>query len=378
MPNPDKQHSPEEKVRLYVLRCKALLLLPSYSKDSERCCSAALKLRNDRPDLWVLLSECFTQRGATKEACEALDNALRLDSRNEKALSQYSQVLRIRSADSKLPLQESRKYLSEAVLRAKEAVAVSPASASCWHLYGIALLSEALSNGMNVEGAQRSLKALEQASRIEPRDPDVCYNKGAVEGVLGYFGSASCDLLTALEEDPHRLKGARKQLEDYLSIIRRAISMTESMQRTGKKAFTSLVTKLAKHVDSMTLREALERETSSLCKVSVGVVDVLSETTMEPMVVLSVDRVGEFCLLLFHGIRRGTFKMRDAVVTLTVPKSNPVRVTHEVPAIPFLDTSAYSCSYVQVIVDVDSTIVNGAPISSQMRVPPQVSTRLFI
>nr|CCC91171.1 conserved hypothetical protein [Trypanosoma congolense IL3000] len=378
MPNPDEEHNTEEKVRLYVLSCKALLLLPSFSKDSERYCTAALKLRGDRPDLWVLLSECLEQRNANKEACEALDKALQLDSKNLKALCQYSQIMRILSADPKLPPQERTKCLSKSVERAKEAAAVCPTEAAGWHSYGVALLSEALSSGVNIAAVRRSLMSLAQAARLDPTDPDIRFNKSVIEAMLGNFGVATQDLLVAYKEDPKRLKGTRKRLEQYDSIVRRAVSLSESMQGTGKKTFSTMLSKLSKYKNSMTLKEISEKEPVSSCGLTVGVVDILSEPVMEPMVVLAADKGGEFVLLLLHGLLRDAIKLKDAVITLSVPASKPVKVFHDMPAIPFLDTNAYSCTFTHVIVDINTTIINGAPISPQMRVSPQVSTRLFV
>ncbi|RNC42357.1 tetratricopeptide repeat domain 5 [Trypanosoma cruzi] len=378
MPNPDEERDPEKKVRLLLLRCKALTLLPTYSMEAEQGCGAALKLCHDRPELWVLLSECLTRRKATREACDALDNALRIDAQNMDALCQYSRLLRSLSSDSKLTPAERLRHLNESVACAKAAAAACPTSTDGWHCYSIALLSKALSNGVEIAGAQRALQAMRQAALISPEDPDVRFNKGAIEGLLGHFGNAACDFLAAYEVDQKRLKGTRQMLENHLTVLRRAESQITTSRQTGKRPFASLLAKLPSFPDAVTINAILNGSVTSPCHVTVGVVDILSENSMEPLVVLAAEKSGEFLLLLFYGLVRGAIKVNNSIISLSFPECTPVRVMHEVPDIPFLEARAHKSTYTQIFVDFKTTLLNGEPIPSRMLVSPKLSSRLFV
>ncbi|KEG15480.1 tetratricopeptide repeat domain 5 [Trypanosoma grayi] len=378
MPNPDQERDPAMKVRLLILRCKALTLLPVFSMEAERDCTAALKLQHEKPELWVILSECLARRKADREACDALDNALRIDAHNVNALCQYSRLLRSISSDPKLTPAERRQHLCDAVMRGKAAVTACPTDEEGWHCYSIALLSEALADGVDIAGVQKALQAMRQAARISPSDPDVRFNKGAIEGLLGNFGVAACDYLAAYEADPRRLKGTKQLLEDHLAVLRRAQSRIEGARQAGKRVFASLLAKLPSTLDNATMKAVLEGGAETPCRVTVGVVDVLSEPTMEPLVVLSAEKSGDYVLLLFYGLQRSALKISDTTITLIFPGSRPVRVQHHVPAIPLLESSAHSCTYTQVHVDLKTTLVNGTPIPSRMLASPKVSSRLFV
>ncbi|ORC90708.1 tetratricopeptide repeat domain 5 [Trypanosoma theileri] len=378
MPNPDEERDPDRRIRLLVLRCKALTLLPVFSMEAERDCSAALKLRHDRPDLWVLLSECLARRRATREACDALDHALRLDAANVEALCQYSRLLRGLSADPQVPAGERQRHLLEAVARGKAAASAAPGCADGWHSYAIALLSAALADGVDLAGVRRAALAMRQAATLASSDPDVRFNKAAIEGLLGHFGTAACDLLAAHEADPRRLPGTLRLLEDHIAILRRARSRIDSAQQTGKRAFAALLAKLPTPAEGATTRNLLEGQTMPTCRITVGVVDVLSESTMEPMVVLAAEKSGEFVLLLFYGLQRNAIKINDTIITLSFPGSTVLRVQHDVPAVPLLDSSSFESTYTQVFVDLKTTLVNGSPIPARMLLPPRISSRLFV
>ncbi|ESL11852.1 hypothetical protein TRSC58_00389 [Trypanosoma rangeli SC58] len=376
--NVEEERDPDMKVRLLFLRCKALTLLPIFSMEAEQGCGAALKLRHDRPDLWVLLSECLARRNATREACDALDNALRLDPHNVEALCQYSRLLRTLSSDPKLTPAERLQHLNDSVARGKAAAAARPTNTDGWQCYSIALLSKALSNGVDIAGAQHALQAMRQAARISPEDPDVRFNKGGIEGFLGHFGNAACDFLAAYEVDRKRLKGTKQVLEDHLTVLRRAESRIKSAHQAGKRNFLSLLAKVPSSTDGVTIKEVVEGSATTPCRVTVGTVDVLSEPTMEPMVVLAAEKSGEFLLLLFYGLKRGSIKGNNTIISLLFPGSTPVRVTHEVPGIPFLETSSHTATHTQVFVDLKTTLVNGEPVPSHMRVSPKLSSRMFM
>ncbi|KAG8341461.1 hypothetical protein TRVL_07709 [Trypanosoma vivax] len=378
MPRPDEERNPEEKVRLLTLRSRARLLLPVFSAEAERDCSAALKLCGDRADLWVLLSECLLRRNASREACSALDNALQADERNVKALCQYSQVLRSMSSDASLTPAERKQYIADSVIRAKTAVAACPTNADGWHSYGISLLSEALASGTNISGACKSLQAFQRAASLVPSDPDIRCNKSTVEGLLGNFGNAAVDLIAALEADSVRLKGTEKQLELFVTTLRHVQSRMECLKQSGGKPLRTLMAKLSKRTVGTTVKDVLEGKAPTPCTVVLGVLDVLGESSMEPLVTLAMDRNKEFVLLLFYGLRRGALKINNSIVTISAPPSVVTQVEHHVPAVPLLDTKELSMSCIQVYADTNSTLVNDAPISPHMQVQPRMSSRLFV
>ncbi|RNF06978.1 tetratricopeptide repeat domain 5 [Trypanosoma conorhini] len=377
-PNFEEERDPETKVRLLFLRCKALTLLPSYSREAEQACGAALKLRHDRPDLWVLLSECLARRNATREACDALDNALHIDAHNVEALCQYSRLLRTLSSDSKLTQTERLQHLNDSVARGKAAAAACPTSTDAWNCYSIALLSKALSSGVDIAGAKQALQAMRQAARLSPEDPDVRFNKGGIEGLLGHFGNAACDFLAAYEADKTRLKGTKQMLENHLTVLRRAESRIHTARQAGKRNFASLLAKLPSSPDAVAVKSVLEGSATAPCRVTVGAVDVLSEPTMEPTVLLAAEKSGEFLLLLLYGLRQGSVKGNNTTISLSFPDSTPVRVTHEVPDISFLETSAHTATYTQVFVDLKTTLINGQPVPSRMLVSPTLFSTMFV
>ncbi|PWV07174.1 hypothetical protein C3747_104g127 [Trypanosoma cruzi] len=150
---------------------------------------------------------------------------------------------------------------------------------------------------------------MRQAALISPEDPDVRFNKGAIEGLLGHFGNAACDFLAAYEVDQKRLKGTRQMLENHLTVLRRAESQITTSRQTGKRPFASLLAKLPSFPDAVTINAILNGSVTSPCHVTVGVVDILSENSMEPLVVLAAEKSGEFLLLLFYGLVRGAIKL---------------------------------------------------------------------
>jgi len=113
LPHPDPNHKPakdapkppttlptfeslgrKEKIKILLLRARTNLLLPVFSADAEADLNRALKLDQTSADPLILLSECLWRKNALKEACEAIESALRIKPGAAAALCQQSRLLR--------------------------------------------------------------------------------------------------------------------------------------------------------------------------------------------------------------------------------------------------------------------------------------------
>lgn len=364
LPSPEDVRDPSTKVRILILRCDALLLLPSVSKEAEKDVHAALKLKQASPDMWVSLAECLLRRNAFQEACDALDNALRETPTDVTALCKYSQIQRNRCGESGVTPSQKTAYLEDAVDKARMAVQSNVNDSEAWNALSLSLLSKVTAEGMSSAGARKALSAMQQARNHCDDDPDIFYNKAVLESLCGNFGNAVADFLSANSLDSKRLKGTRNLCSANLGILMRAISRMKNATGIGRGEFKKTLAKL-----SMSTPPGSSESTS------LAVVDVISESTMQPLVVLTTDSNGDFSFLLFYLVNSTPFKI-GSIVTLPAPTMH-VEVHHKVPSIPFLESAPLSLNMKHYFGDANSVLVNGSPLPSHCRVPVQVSSRLF-
>lgn len=369
LPSLESQQSADEKVRLLLLRCKTRLLRPTVSKEAEEDINTILKLNKGTTETWVELSECLFRRNACKEATDALDNALRLDPGHVPALCQYSQVLRNRCASEKLSTEEKRGMLADAVEKAKKAVSIDANSGDAWNALGLSLLSKATLEGADRDELRRASAAMEQALQKSPEDPDVHFNMGMLESLRGRFAPAAAEIAKAYEMDRLHLKGAVSAFEENVSILRRANSSMANARGIGKREFKkwtkSLAAFIRKNGDGA-------GTVSNFC-----VLNILSEPLMQPVTLLAIDPNNKFCLLLFHQVKSGAFKIGDVISTL---KSSIITEedVQRIEAYPSLDLAEpVELALPRLFGDSASLMVNGHRIPDAFRASLQVSARLF-
>lgn len=288
LPAPESVGSVPTRARVLCLRCRAQLLLSHVSVEAERDCHAALKLNPDNATTWILLSECLLRRNACKDACDALDSALRLAPTCTAALCQYSQVQRNRCSERDLTLAQRTAYLHASVEKARSAIRTNMNSGYAWYMLSLALLAMMTVDGVSMEKLSKALAAIVQAERRttccvynsvggggnDPRldsnggsnrvvstydddddattpstvceNADVIYNKAVIEGLLGYFGDAAVDYARAHALDSLRLKGTRYLSMAMAGIVEQARNRMKNVQSIGKREFVKLQARLSR------------------------------------------------------------------------------------------------------------------------------------
>lgn len=366
LPSPDKEKDTQTKVRILLLRSRAALLLPRVSREAEKDLNAALKLQQGSADTWVELSECLLRRNAFKEACEALDNALRISPHHTEALCKYSQIQRNRCGESGVTPEQRRAYLDEAVTKGRAAVASDIDDADAWNTLALSLLSKATLEGMTFDGARKALAAMQQAEKKAPEDPDVPYNKAVLESLLGHFGVAAMEYWRAYQLDSDRLKGTRHLCEENTKVVQRAVNRIKTVNGIGKKEFKKLCTRV---------EQAHKKYPQSASAKLVGVVDIITEPTMQPVTLLVTDEKGSFSLVLLHEVRSTTFKIGDVIAYAA---ATPVEtVTHSVTAGPAVGEGPVELTIEHACPNAKAMLVNGQPLPNSAHVPLQMTSRLF-
>jgi tetratricopeptide (TPR) repeat protein len=366
VPPPDKEKDPNTKVRILLLRSRAALLLPRVSRQAEKDLNAALKLQPGSADTWVELSECLLRRNAFKEACDALDSGLRVDPQHTEALCKYSQIQRNRCGEAGVTPEQRKAFLDDAVSKSRAAVAVDIDNAEAWNTLALSLLSKATLEGMTFGGARKALSAMLQAEKKAPEDPDVPYNKGVLESLLGHFGTAAMDFWRAYQLDSDRLKGTRQLCEANTKVLLRAQNRMKTVNGIGKREFKKLCTRV---------EQAHKKYSQNASAKLVGVVDIITEPTMQPVTLLVSDEKGNFGMVLLHEVRSTTFKIGDV---LAYAASTPVEtVTHSVTAGPAVSEGSVDLTIEHVYPNAKAMLVNGQPLPSSAHVPLQMTSRLF-
>eukprot|EP00796_Vickermania_ingenoplastis_P005432 gene5432-3917_t len=368
LPAPEDKKA-EEKVRLLLLRCKTRLLQPTISKEAEDDINTILKLDKGSAETWVELSECLFRRSACREALDALDNALRLDPNHIQALCQYSQVQRNRCATEKLTVEEKRAIFDDAIAKAKQAIKVDMKSGNAWNTLALSLLSKTTLEGANRDDLRRAYSAMTRAEQNEPNDPDVHFNKGMLESLLGHFGAAANEFATAAQLDHFRLKGTRALFEENVTVLRRVNTSIQNTHGIGKREFK----KLCKNLDQFIKKNGdAHGIVSNFC-----IINVISEPLMMPVVLLGVDKSHHFAVLLVHQVKAETFKIGD-IVSAQTPKLVEEAVIDRAEAAPSYGLDEpIETSVPHIFVDPQTFLVNGHSIPDSFRASLQVSSRVF-
>ncbi|KPI84796.1 hypothetical protein ABL78_6146 [Leptomonas seymouri] len=366
LPSPDKANDTNTKVRLLLLRSRAALLLPPVSREAEKDLNAALKLQQGSADTWVALSECLLRRNAFKEACDALDSALRVDPTHTEALCKYSQIQRNRCGESGVTPEQRKAYLEDAVVKGHAAVASNIDDADAWNTLALSLLSKATLEGMTFEGARKALSAMLQAEKKAPEDPDVPYNKAVLESLLGHYGTAAMDYWKAYQLDKDRLKGTRYLCEVNTKVLLRMLNRMKAVCGIGRREFNKLCARV---------EQSQKKYTQPASVRVMGVVDVVTEPTMQPVALLVSDEKGNFGVLLMLEVRSTTFKIGDLIAYVA---STPVeKVTHRITAGPAVGEEAIELTIEHAYPNAKTMLVNGQPLPNSAHVPLQMSSRLF-
>lgn len=369
LPNPDEQGTVEEKARILRLRSKARLLLPAVSKEAEEDLNTVLKLNKGSSETWVQLSECLLRRNASTEAIDALENALKLDPNNISALCQYSQVLRNRCATENILPAEKQALLEDAIAKAKKGIQIDPESGDAWNSLSLSLLSKSTLEGANHSGIRRAYSAIEKATEKSPRDPDMHFNKGMLESLLGHFGAATKEFLIAHELDKYGLKGARVSYEDNVGILRCVLNSMESAKGIGRREFKKISKEITSYVKKNGDANGL---VSNFC-----VVNLVSEPLMQPVVLLTIDPKHKFCLLMLYQCKSGAFKIGDII---SIPASSLLRDDFPQivePYAPFDQDTRLEINLPQFYGDASKLHVNGRAVADHLKSSLQVSARLF-
>lgn len=371
MPSPDEEKNTDRKVRLLLLRSKAKLLIPLASKEAERDLHMVLKLRQGSADAWIELSECFLRRNAFKEACEALDNALRAEPKSIAALCKYSQVLRNRCGEAGVTHEQKMLYLGDSVARAREAVQSDVDSGDAWNTLSLSLLSVATAEGMTFVGARKALAAMQQAARKVSGDPDIHFNKAVLESLVGEFGAAVADFGCAFNLDSARLKGTKRLCQENAAVLQRTVTRMKNAFGIGRRDIKKTQTNLANAV-----AKAKSVASPSSNHKYVAVVDIVTEPSMQPQALLALDEQESFSFVLLYGVSGSSFKIAD-VVSFPMAQTQQMEITHNVPDVPQVDVAALSLTIKHYYTDANQLLVNGRVLPSHSRVPLQLSSRLF-
>ncbi|KAG5472950.1 hypothetical protein LSCM4_02276 [Leishmania orientalis] len=366
LPSPEKENDTATRVRILLLRSQATLLLPRVSREAEKDLNAALKLQPGSATTWVELSECLLRRNAFKEACDALDSALRVDPVHTEALCKYSQIQRNRCGEEGVTPEQRKAYLEDAVAKARAAVGSNVDDADAWNTLALSLLSKVTIEGVTFDGVRKALAAMQQAERKCPEDPDVPYNKAVLESLLGHFGAAAMNYWKAQGLDNDRLRGTRHLAEENAKVLMRAQSRMKASNGIGKRDFKKICSRI-----EQSHKKYMQRPSAKV----VGVIDIVTEPTMQPVTLLVSDEKGNFLLLLMHEVRSACFKIGDVIAyPVTTPTES---ITHNIAARPGVEMEPLELTVTHAYPNPKGILVNGQPLPSSAHVPLQMSSRLF-
>lgn len=362
-----------EKVLVYILRAKSLLLLPTYSAEAEADLNRALKLDpSSSADTYVALSECLWRKNQEEEAIDAVQSALEIDEKHIGALCQMSRLVRALAAKSTAapttaggssssnaagasstsagtssavssansdagaspavaPKTEAERadLLQKSVTFAKKALSVDLKSGEAWSALGLAHIQVAVATGFGYAGLKKAVAAMQQAVAKCPNDPDVHYNYAVVLEATGAYALAAEEYATAARIDP-LLKGANKSAEACRATIERHVSCAKEAAKNEplKKEllFKLPAAKISPNglVTVGSLADLAEVPAATLSgpgaghAVSLMVVGLISPGGVYPLCYHCVDRNSQSCMLLVPRLQSSAIQKRD-VVTVTIP-----------------------------------------------------------
>lgn len=374
-PLPEEPELVEDKVRILQIRSNVRLLKPSACSECEEDLNKILKLNKGSFETWVSLGECLLRRNACKEAMEAVNNAIRLDPQYPPALCLYSQILRCRcSSQENLLIDEKKLLLDDAIAKSKACIALNVENGDAWNSLALSLLSRATLEGASRADLRRAFSAIEQAVKQSPEDPDVRFNKGMLESLLGRFDAAAVELVRAHKIDKKGLKGVKSEYEENVGVLRRIVSTIENIQGTGKRDYRTCVKELEFFSSKYGNRNGAVRHFSIL--------NIVSASTMQPVVLLTIDVHQKFVVLLVYQVRSGAFKISDTVtlpIQVLHPEKGKRMMTQRVePYPPFDQMEPVEVNLLHFYVDFPQLIqINGQEIPESFRASLQVSARVF-
>lgn len=383
IPSPDDERTQERKIRVLVLRARAQLVLPRVSMEAEEDLNVALKLGGASAAMWIDLSECLMRRNALREACAALDSALKIDADNVEALCRYSQLLRNRCAEKGLSAEQKAALLDEATARARTAVRADIKSAEAWNTLSLSLLSSATQGGLEALALRKCLAAMQQATTLQraaaevkatEEDPDVYFNKAMIEGLLAYYGAAASDYQRAYTLDSQRLRGVERACEENINTLKKIEMRMRNLRGIGKKEMKKILKSLNSGAGATQAGTAGSNGSGRLTLV---VVDIVSEATQQPLALLTCNAREEYVVVLLYGVASTTFKIGDRV-SFPESKSASETVEHTVLPGPFLERDTpLSLSLMHCYPAWSDVLLNDSAIPSRSRVPIHISSRLF-
>ncbi|CAI9744263.1 repeat 5 [Octopus vulgaris] len=201
------------KSQYFMLRGKALNVLPTYDKEAEVLLSKAVKLDPKLVEAWNHLGECYWKNKDITSAKNCFVGALN-NSKNKVSLRNLSMVLRQIPG---IPPLEKLEIVKESVEKAKDAVHMDITDGSSWANLGNAYLSLFFAEGQNPKTLKQAMSAYNQAVRdpVAKNNPDLHFNRAIAykyqedyQEALEGFSTAKaldCDWLGPVEQETRLL-----------------------------------------------------------------------------------------------------------------------------------------------------------------------------
>eukprot|EP00744_Colponema_vietnamica_P009405 GILI01013373.1.p1 GENE.GILI01013373.1~~GILI01013373.1.p1 ORF type:complete len:421 (+),score=121.65 GILI01013373.1:82-1344(+) len=374
-----------EKVVLYCLRAKALLLLPTFSAEAEADLNKALKLDpSSSPDTYIALSECLWRKNQEQEAVDAAQSALSIDAKYIPALCQLSRLVRALATKEGSTEEQRANYLHDSIMKAKEALGVDINSGEAWSALGLAHIQVAVATGFGYIGMKKALAAMQQAVVKCPNDPDIHYNLAVVLESTGNYSLAAVEYAKAALIDP-LLKGANASANSCKALLERYLSVeTEAKKNENLKKellFKLPASKAANGVvTKSSIAEILSLSPSEIKAakghmLSVMVIGLISPQGAYPLCYQCIDRNGQTCMLLVPRLQSSAVSRRD-VVTVTFPPS-AISAVEQKNVMADDKKTLVDVQSVVIAADPDSILVNNAPVANSLFTLPQMSSRVF-
>ena len=384
----------KSKVRLLIVRARARLLKPSYSKEAENDLSKALKLRSTNTLAWVAMSECLWKRDAIKEARDALVTALTHDPKCIPALCQQSRILRVYAGKEASSNEERLQLMEESVAKAKEAIALDMNDGEAWAALGMALIQLTVSSAMDLTLMRKANQALVQAVRRRDFDPDILYNRGVVRRCLGDFSGASEDFQAAYRLDPAGLQVADRdriavtaRLESFSSVIKFVTGEggTSNKAREFRKQMAKLPVMVDGGAELLPITKLVSRVGGpKTVHTALRVLQLVSPNTEQPLCYVAADREGNFVSLLVYRVAAAAIQP-NCTAYISFPSSSVTEHTHTFLPLPKADkegniidaTEKLTLHLASVVTDPTGLSINGRPIEQHHIKVPSLATRQF-
>ncbi|EPY26473.1 hypothetical protein AGDE_09759 [Angomonas deanei] len=107
----------------------------------------------------------------------------------------------------------------------------------------------------------------------------------------------------------------------------------------------------------------------------VVVADILTEPSMQPLSLLTVNAVGEFQIVLLYNISPTVFRIGQCL-TFSSPEGT-AEVCHAIPPLPLIDNASLELTIRHYYVNPELLKVNGNGLHRSAYVGLQMSSRLF-